>query len=176
MACGTTLTASRKKTGFAKPKGYRAISFGKWDGANIIQNTPTGVIALPSHLTTPPAIYRFEVKNTADNFIDTATKDPVTMTASKAGVGTFALMYCDRIANAADAQALLDGIFNVFFEGNDGSFTVAGAVNGAEILTVVESTDAQGFLFTMNTTEPDFRYSLAPTGITAYNSGIVAAV
>lgn len=176
MACGVTLTASRKKTGFAKPKGYRAISFAKWDGANIIQNTPNGVIALPSYMTTPPSIYRFEVKNTADNFIDTATKDLVTMTASKAGVGTFALTYCNRTENLSDAQALLDGIFVVFFEGNDGSFTVAGATNGADIVSVVESTDAQGFLFTMNTMEPNFRYSLAQTGITAYNSGIVASV
>lgn len=175
MPCGTTLTASRKKTGFVKPKGYRAISFAKWDSASIIQNTVTGVIALPAALTTPPAIYRFEVKNTADNFIETATKDPVTMTGNKAGVGTFALMYCERIKNLADAQALLDGVFNVFFEHNDGQITVAGSLNGGEIMTVVESTDAQGFLFTLNTFETDFMYTLAGAGVTAYNTGLVAA-
>lgn len=175
MSCGTTLTASRKKTGFVKPKGYKAISFATWDSESIIQNTAAGVVALPAALTTPAAIYRFEVKNTADNFIETATKDPVTMTGNKAGVGTFALMYCDRIKNLADAQALLDGVFNVFFEHNDGTFTVAGAVNGGEIITVVESTDAQGFLFTLNTFEPSFMYTLGAAGITAYNSGIVTA-
>jgi len=167
MACGTTLTASRKKSGFIKPKGYKAIGFATWDGANIIQNTATGVIALPAGITN---VYRFEVKNTADNFIETATKDPVTMTGNKAGVGTFALMYCERIKNLADAQALLDGVFNVFFEHNDGQITVAGAVNGGEIITVVESTDAQGFLFTLNTFEPAFAYTLAAAGITAYNA------
>jgi len=167
MSCGTTLTASRKKTGFIKPKGYKAISFAIWDGANIIQNTATGVIALPAGITN---VYRFEVKNTADNFIETATKDPVTMTGNKAGVGTFALMYCERIKNLADAQALLDGVFNVFFEHNDGQITVAGAVNGGEIITVVESTDAQGFMFTLNTFEPAFAYTLAAAGVTAYNA------
>jgi len=120
-------------------------------------------------------VYRFEVKNTADNFIETATKDPVTMTGNKAGVGTFALMYCERIKNLADAQALLDGVFNVFFEHNDGQITVAGAVNGAEIITVVESTDAQGFLFTLNTFEPAFAYTLSAAGVTAYNALIVDA-
>jgi len=167
MPCGTTLTASRKKTGFIKPKGYKAIGFATWDGSNIIQNTSTGVIALPAGITD---VYRFEVKNTADNFIETATKDPVTMTGNKAGVGTFALMYCERIKNLADAQALLDGVFNVFFEHNDGQITVAGAVNGGEIITVVESTDAQGFMFTLNTFEPAFAYTLAAAGVTAYNA------
>lgn len=167
MPCGTTLTASRKKTGFIKPKGYKAIGFAAWDSASIIQNTATGVIAFPVGITD---VYRFEVKNTADNFIETATKDPVTMTGNKAGVGTFALMYCERIKNLADAQALLDGVFNVFFEHNDGQITVAGAVNGAEIITVVESTDAQGFLFTLNTFEPSFAYTLAAAGVTAYNA------
>ena len=167
MLCGTTLTASRKKTGFIKPKGYKAIGFANWNSASIIQNTATGVIAFPVGITD---VYRFEVKNTADNFIETATKDPVTMTGNKAGVGTFALMYCERIKNLADAQALLDGVFNVFFEHNDGQITVAGAVNGAEIITVVESTDAQGFLFTLNTFEPSFAYTLAAAGVTAYNA------
>jgi hypothetical protein len=174
MACGSTLTASRKKTGYAKPKGYKAISFSLWDGANIIQNTANGVVTLPASMTTPPAIYRFEVKNTADNFIETATKDPVTMTGNKAGVGTFALLYCDRVKNVADAQALLDGVFNVFFEHNDGSATVAGSVNGGEIITIVESTDAQGFLFTLNTFEPAFMYTLATGGKSAYTTGLVA--
>lgn len=168
MPCGTTLTSSRKKSGFVKPKGYRAISFADHDSKNPIQNTATGVIALPASIT---KIYRFEVRNTADNFIETATKDPVTMTGEKAGVGTFALMYCERLKNLADAQALLDGVFNVFFEHNDGTtVTVAGAVKGAEIITVVESTDAQGFLFTLNTFEPSFAYSLASAGITAYKA------
>lgn len=169
MSCGTTLTASRKKTGFIKPKGYKAIGFASWDSANIIQNTATGVIAFPVGINN---VYRFEVKNTADNFIETATKDPVTMTGNKSGVGTFALMYCERIKNLADAQALLDGVFNVFFEHNDGQITVAGTVNGAEIITVVESTDAQGFLFTLNTFEPSFAYTLAPAGVVAYNNMI----
>ena len=169
--CGTTLTASRAKTGFVKPKGYKAISFAAWSSADIIENSPTGVLVLPAGIT---SIYKFEVKNTADNFIETATKDLVTMTGNKAGVGTFALMYCDRIKNVSDAQALLDGVFNVFFEHNDGSITVAGAVNGGEIVTVVESTDAQGFLFTLNAMEPSFAYTLSAAAVTAYNAAIEA--
>lgn len=169
--CGTTLTASRKKTGFVKPKGYKAISFATWSSANVIQNTAAGVVLIPAGITN---IYRFEVKNTADNYIETATKDITTMTGQVAGTGTFALMYCDRLKNVADAEALFDGVFNVFFEGNDGSIIVAGAVNGADILTIVESTDAQGFLFTISTMEPTFAYTLAPAAVTAYNSALVA--
>jgi hypothetical protein len=169
--CGTTLTASRKKSGYAKPKGYKAISFAVWDSANLIQTTAAGVVELPTGLV---EIYRFEVKNTADNFIETATKDRATMTADKVGAGTFALMYCDRIKNLTDAQALLDGVFNVFFEGNDGSTIVAGSVNGAEILTVVESTDAQGFVFTLETIEPIFAQTLTETAVADYKTALVA--
>lgn len=171
--CGTTLTASRKKTGYAKPKGYKAIAFTPWSSANQIVTTAAGVIALPVGIT---EIFRFEVKNTADNFIETATKDPVTMTYETLGAGTFALMYCDRIKNLADAQALLDGTWNVFFESNDATstVTVAGIVNGADILTVVESTDAQGFLFTLETREPIFAQTLTTDGKDDYTAVLVA--
>lgn len=170
--CGTTLTASRKKSGFVKAKGIKAISFADFVGSDPIVNTATGVLVLPASITD---IYRFEVKNTADNFIETASKDLTTMTGIKAGVGTFALMYCDRVKNLTDAQALLDGVFNVFFEHNDGSITVAGCTNGGEIITVVESTDAQGFLFTLNTFEPSFAYTLTEAAVTAYTTAIVAS-
>jgi hypothetical protein len=168
--CGITLTASRAKSGFAKAKGYKAISFSKWLSTGVIVNTAAGVVAIPAAMD----IYRFQVKNTADNFIQTATKDLVTMTSDKVGAGTFALMYCDRIKNIADAQALLDGVWNVFFEGNDLSIIVAGSANGGDIVTVVESSDAQGFLFTLTTTEPEFAHVLTGAGITAYNAAIEA--
>jgi len=171
--CGTTLTASRKKTGFVKPKGYKAIGFAQWDGANIIQNTATGVITIPAGITD---VYRFEVKNTADNFIQTNAKEATTMTGSVSGVGTFALMYCDRVKNVADAQALFDGVWNVFFEGNDGNMIVAGSVNGGDVSTIVESTDAQGFLFTLNTVEPSFAYTVAAAGIVEYEALVAAYV
>ncbi len=164
--CGTTLTASRKKTGYAKPKGYKAISFSVWDSGNLIESASGEITTMPE--TMP--IYRFEVKNTADNFIETATKDRATMTSDKVGAGTFALMYCDRVKNLNDAQALLDGVFNVFFEGNDGSIICAGTANGAEILTVVESSDAQGFVFTLETIEPEFAQTLATGAVATYLS------
>lgn len=171
--CGTTLTASRKKTGYAKPKGYKAISFSAWDKANLIATSSTGVLELPVGMT---SIYRFEVKNPADNFIETATKDMATMTSDKVGAGTFALMYCDRIKNLSDAQALLDGVWNVFLESNDAASTieVAGIVNGADIATVVESTDAQGFVFTLQTIEPIFKQTLTAAAVEDYNTAVVA--
>jgi len=172
MPCGTTLTASRKKTGAVKMKGYRAIGFAPFDIANKIVTSAPGIVSdLPAGLT---QIYRFEVKNTADNFIETADKDLVTMTGMKKGVGTFALLYCDRAKNLLDAQALLDGTFNVFFEHNDGSITVAGINNGADIIAVVESTDANGFLFTLDTMEPIFASTLTTTALTDYATAIVA--
>lgn len=172
MPCGTTLTASRKKTGAVKMKGYRAISFAPFDVANKIVESAPGIVSdLPAGLT---SIYRFEVKNTADNFIVTADKDLVTMTGMKKGVGTFALLYCDRAKNLIDAQALLDGTFNVFFELYDGEIIVHGIENGADIISIVESTDAQGFLFTLDTMERKFASTLTTTALTDYASAIVA--
>lgn len=170
--CGTTLTASRAKTGYAKPKGYKAIGFSVWSSASLIETTATGVVTLPLGI----AVYEFQVKNTADVFSETATKDRATMTSDKLGSGTFALMYCDRIKNLADAQALLDGVFNVFFVSNDAVSTidVAGTVNGAEILTVVETTDAQGFVFTLETIEPIFKQTLTAPAVILYDAAVAA--
>lgn len=170
--CGTTLTASRAKTGYAKPKGYKAIGFSVWNSAKLIETTVTGVVTLPLAI----AVYEFQVKNTADVFSETATKDRATMTSDKVGSGTFALMYCDRIKNLADAQALLDGVFNVFFVSNDAVSTidVAGTVNGAEILTVVETTDAQGFVFTLETIEPIFKQTLTAPAVILYDAAVAA--
>jgi len=66
----------------------------------------------------------------------------------------------------------------VFFKSNDAVSTieVAGSVNGAEILTVVESTDAQGFVFTLETIEPIFKQTLTAPAVILYNAGVVAAV
>jgi hypothetical protein len=172
MPCGTeVLTASRKKTGSVKMKGYRAISFSAFDTGNLITATAGVISSLPVALT---EIHRFEVKNTADNFIETWTRDLVTNTGSNEGVGTFALLYCDRVKNIADAKALENGIWNVFFETHDGLIIVAGITNGAHIMTTVESTDAQGFLFTLNTSEPNKAPHLTGTAITEYNAAIVA--
>jgi len=170
MACGTALTASRKKTGAVKMKGYRAISFAPFDAQNKIVSVDNQVSDLPAGMT---SIYRFEVKNTADNFIETFTKDLTTMSGENKGVGTFALMYCDRFKTVADAKALESNTWNVFFELNDGTILVVGIYNGADILTVVESTDAQGFLFTLDTMEPDKASTLITGAITDYNSAIV---
>ena len=170
--CGTTLTSSRKKTGYAKPKGYKAIDFAARDSTNLIESTAGVVSALPLGIE----IFRFEVKNTADTFIETAEKDMVTMTSQKTGAGTFALMYCDRVKNLTDAQALLDGTWNVFFEGNDGSIIVAGTLNGGDITSVVESSDAQGFLFTLTTMEAIFAQTLTGTALTEYTAAIAAVV
>lgn len=172
MPCGTeVLTASRKLTGSVKSKGYRAISFAPFDPANLIQQTNGSVADLPAGMT---SIYRFAVRNTADNFIETWTRDSVTQTGSNEGVGTFALLYCDRAKNYADAKALENGIWNVFFETHDGVILVAGITNGAYIMSTVESTDAQGFLFTLNTSEPIKASTLITGGITDYNAGLVA--
>ena len=171
--CGTTLTGSKKKTGYVKPKGYKAIGFSVWDSDNLIVSAAGEVAVMP--ITMP--VFRFEVKNTADNFTETGDKDMTTMTGQKTGVATFALMYCDRVANIADAQALLDGTWNVFFESNEtDKIKVAGTINGGDIITVVESTDAQGFLFTLSTVEAAFSPSLSSSAVTEYRALISAVV
>lgn len=174
MACGTTLTASRKKTGAVKMKGFRAISFANFDSDNLIVESSQGIVSdLPVGLG---SIYRFEVKNTADNFIVNADKDLNTMTGMKKGVGTFALLYCNRAKNLLDAEALLDGTFNVFFEHNDGNVTVVGIRNGADIINIVESTDSSGFLFTLDTMEPIFASTLTAVALSDYTSSIATYV
>lgn len=171
MACGTALTASRKKTGAVKMKGYRAISFAPFDTTNLIIESSPGIVSdLPAGLT---SIYRFEVKNTANNFIENYAEDENSMTGNIVGTGTFSLMYCEELKTVLDVKALRSGFWNVFFELNDGSILVAGIENGARLKTTVRSTDAQGFLCTIETMEAKDSSTLTTVALTDYGSAIV---
>lgn len=169
--CGTTLLNSRKRTGFARAKGLKAVGFAKWDGSDLVVNTATGVIALPTTMTD---VFRFELKNTADVITETATKDMNTMTAMKVGAVTIALRYCNRLNNIKDVQALLDGVWVLFAEHNDGTIAVYGSENGVDVVTAVESSEEQGFVLTLASNEKDSAYQLAAAGVAEYELLIAA--
>lgn len=165
-------TNSRKISRKAPMKGIKAIGFAPYLASAPVENTVDGVVALPTHITTPPAIARIEVRATGNVATDTGTFDEATRTNEYVVANTFFVPGNDQgLLNQVDGMA---GILQtIFIEDYNGNVYVQGAQNGCDIMTLVGGTDLQGFTFTVNSKELTPMYKLAPAGITAYRAALL---
>jgi len=168
----TTLTGSRSISRCAPMKGIKSIGFAKYDGSNLIVNTTTGVVALPAYLKTPPSIARFEVKATGNKFDDTGTFDEATRTNEFVGVNTVFIPGND-IALRNAMMAFNGSLWLTFIEDYNGKVFVFGSGNGADITTVVNSSDTQGWTVTVQSKERNTAFEITGTGITDYLAAIM---
>jgi hypothetical protein len=115
-------------------KGVRAIGIAPYLASAPVVNTVTGVIALPSHISTGTTIARFEVKATGNNVIETGTFDEATRTNEFVGVNTFFIPGNDvELRNELQGN---NGILKtVFIEDYNGKIYCLGAKNGCDIMT-----------------------------------------
>lgn len=167
-----TFLKSRLISRKAPMKGVKAVSFAPYLAADPVVNTATGVVTLPVGITTPASIARIEVKATGNNIIDTGTFDEATRTNEYVAVNTFFVPGNDlTLRNQVQGYA---GILQtVFIEDYNGVIYVAGSQNGCDVMTLVGSSDTQGFTFTVNSKEIDMMYMLAPAGVTAYRAALL---
>ncbi|MFM9825919.1 hypothetical protein [Flavobacterium sp.] len=168
-----SLTKSRIISRQAPMKGVRAIGIAPYLASAPVVNTVTGVIALPSHISTGTTIARFEVKAVGNNVIETGTFDEATRTNEYLGVNTFFIPGNDvELRNELQGN---NGILKtVFIEDYNGKIYCLGAKNGCDIMTIVGGSDTQGFTVTINSKETELMYFLAAAGVTAYNSSLLA--
>lgn len=169
------LTKSRLISRAAPMKGVKAIGFAPFLASSPVVNTATGVIALPIGMTTPAAIARVEVKATGNNIVDTGTFDEATRTNEFVAVNTFFIPGID-IELRTQIQSYAGILQTIFIEDYNGKIYVQGAKNGCDVMTLVNGTDSQGFSLTINSKEAEAMYTLAPAGITAYNSALLPTV
>lgn len=169
------LTTSRLISRAAPMKGVKAIGFAPFLASDPVVNTATGVIALPSGMTTPAAIARVEVKATGNNIVDTGTFDEATRTNEYVAVNTFFIPGID-IELRNEIQGYTGILQTIFIEDYNGKIYVQGAKNGCDVMTLISGTDSQGFALTVNSKETEAMYLLAPAGITAYNSALLPLV
>lgn len=169
------LTASRKLPGTAPMKGLKAIGFAPYDSLDLIDNSETGVVALPSSITAPVggSIARFEVKATSNVFTETGTFDAeATRTNEYVGSLTVAIPGND-LGLTNIVGKLVGQRWVVFMEDYNGKIHVAGSQNGAEVPSAVFSTDAQGYTLTISTREKDLKYEVTGLGVTAYTTALL---
>ena len=166
------LTKSRVVSRTAPMKGVKAIAFAPYDPSDLVENTPTGVVALPAVMTTPPAIARVGVKATGNNVVDTGTFDEATRTIEYAGVNTFFIPGND-IALRNEIQSYAGILVTMFIEDYNSKIYCLGSQNGCDVMTLVGGTDSQGFQVTVNSKEKEPMYEVTGAGITAYQSSIL---
>jgi len=168
-----SLTKSRLISRTAPMKGVKAVGIAPYLASAPVVNTSTGVIALPTHITTPASIARFEVKATGNNIVETGTFDEATRTNEYVGVNTFFVPGND-IALRNELQGNAGILKTVFIEDYNGKVYCLGAKNGCDIMTIVGGSDSQGFTLTINSKEAELMYELAAAGLEDYQDSILA--
>jgi hypothetical protein len=155
-------------------KGIKAVSFAPFLASTPVVNTVAGVVALPA-IMGALSIARVEVRATANNLVETGTFDEATRTNEYVGVNTFFIPGNDlTLRNEIQTDA---GILKtIFIEDYNGVIRVLGSLNGCDVMTLVSGSDSQGFTVTINSKEIDLAYTLAPSGVTAYNAALLPIV
>ena len=166
------LTKSRIISRQAPMKGVKAVGIAPYLASAPVVSTLTGVIALPTHITTPASIARLEVKATGNNIVETGTFDEATRTNEYVGVNTFFVPGND-IALRNELQGNSGILKTVFIEDYNGKVYCLGAKNGCDIMTIVGGSDSQGFTLTINSKEAEMMYELAATGLEDYLDSIL---
>jgi len=166
------LTKSRIISRQAPMKGVKTIGIARYLASAPVVNTLTGVLVLPTHITTAPSIARLEVKATGNNIVETGTFDEATRTNEYVGVNTFFVPGND-IALRNELQGNSGILKTVFIEDYNGKVYCLGAKNGCDIMTIVGGSDSQGFTLTINSKEAEMMYELATTGVEDYVDSIL---
>jgi hypothetical protein len=155
-------------------KGIKAVSFAPFLASTPVVNTLAGVVALPA-IMGALSIARVEVRSTANNLIETGTFDEATRTNEYVGVNTFFIPGND-LTLRNEIQTDLGILKTIFIEDYNGVIRVLGSLNGCDVMTLVSGSDSQGFTVTINSKEIDLAYTLAPSGVTAYNAALLPIV
>jgi hypothetical protein len=169
------LTNSRLISRKGPMKGVKAVSFAPFLASDPVVNTATGVIVLPAAIPATSGIARVEVRATGNNYLDTGTFDEATRTTEFVALNTFFVPGID-LALRTQIQGM-DGILQtIFIEDYNGKIYVQGAKNGADVMTLINGSDTQGFALTVNSKETEAMFELAPEAIVLYTAALKAIV
>jgi hypothetical protein len=183
MGC-VTLTSSRKLACTSRIAGVVAIGIAPYDSLNRVVTTATGVIALPTGMTTG-TIARLELKNAATKYLENGVTGGDNRSTGVTGsiACTFNVAEGMDIKDTLMIEQLLKGEVVLFIEKKDGTIIVAGSQLGALAITADGDTggtigDLNGFTVTFQTMEPDYsrKYLLTGAGLTAYATALMPYV
>lgn len=176
MSC-INLTKGRKLPCKGGNGGLKAISFYEWDSANLITSTDGLVSTLPGGTS---SFYRYEVKNSGNNYSEEIAADSETRTTVYNGTLSIVLQKLD-VDTRNEIKMLALGELVVFLEHNNGDIYVIGSqfgaqVTGGTIVTGGARTDMAGFNLTIGTSENEPYLTLDASAKVEYASRILDGV
>lgn len=177
MPC-TSLNSGRLLACKDNIAGIKAVSFSVWSGGSATITGTTGEVpTLPAGLT---AVYRYELKNNGNTFVEELTADAETRSTFYTGTLTLVLQKLD-LETRNQLKMLAAGELNVFIEENNGDILVMGAGFGAQatggsIVTGGAKGDLNGVNLILTSQELEPVLFLSEAAKTAYNGIVVNGV
>lgn len=173
MAC-ITLSSGRKLACKGGNGGIKAVSFAPFDPAHPVVGTAGEVASLPAALT---AAYRYELKNTGNNYSEEITADSDARTVLYTGTLSLVLQKLD-VETRNEIKMLTLGEVVIFIEDNNGAIFVMGFGAGAEVTggTIVTGgarADMSGSNLTFTSLENEPLLFLSTAAKTAYQGIVV---
>ena len=173
MGC-VTIGKGRKLACKGGTGGLKAVSFGVWDGLNIITATDGEVADLPSTLT---SVYRYELKNAGNTYTEEIVADAETRNVMYNGTLSLVLQKLD-VDTRNEIKMLAMGEVTIFLEANDGNIYVIGAENGADLtggsfVTGGAKADMSGSNLTFTTSENEPYLTLGTAAKALYAAIVV---
>lgn len=173
MANCVTLTRGRKLSCRANASaGFKAIGLVAWEDG-LITGTDGEIASLPAEIT---AIYRYELKNSGNTYVEEITTDDEARSIGYNGTLSVVLQKLDletrnEVANIAKGEVI------AFIEANNGDIYVIGSgfgalLSGGNANTGGAKTDFNGWNLTFTTSENEPYLTLSSAAKTTY-AGIV---
>lgn len=177
MANCITLSAGRKLACKGGTGGIKAVSFAPFDPANLIPFSNGEVPSLTASIT---AAYRYELKNTGNNYSEEITSDSDARTVLYTGTLSLVLQKLD-LETRNEIKMLTLGEVLVFIEDNNGNIFVMGIGAGAEVTggTIVTGgarSDMSGSNLTLTSLENEPIVFLSTAAKATYASIVVDGI
>lgn len=176
MANCVTLTQGRRLTCKGGLGGMKAISFGVWS-----EGLLTDVDGEISTMGTLTDVYRYELKNAGNTYVEEIAADAEARTVLYNGTLSVALHKLD-LATRNEIKMLAMGELVIFIETYNDDIFVIGKENGAELTggSIAETggakADFYGTKLTFTTSESDPYSRLDSAGKTAYAAIVVNGI
>jgi hypothetical protein len=165
MACqliakGRTLACKDNRT------GIKLIDFANFDSSNVYSVTGQEVGTLPVGLT---EVFRYEVKGTGNELVETATVDLEKRTTEIKQVLNLVLPKLTK-ESEVELLALTYGTITAFVHDYKGNVFVVGTDTGLDATSTIKSTTDGGYKITLEATDVVFSPFLSSSAKTALNA------
>lgn len=150
--------------------GIKYIDLANFDAGNVYAVTLQEIATLPAGLT---EVFRYQVKATANNLVETATIDAEKRTTEIKQVLSVALQKMGK-ESEVELLALTYGVTTAFIHDFNGNVFAVGINTGLDATTATKSTDDGGYKITLEAVDTKFSPYLSSSAKTALEALVSA--